>query len=89
MSAHGKLVLLGYAPGGGLPAGVAAFCSVDQPPDACGPTVSGTRPGGIHLLNGLYDAKLDHTRVLAITGLGDLGTRYGIPAGRPSGAVVR
>ncbi len=26
-------------------------------------------PGGIHLLNGLYDAKLDHVPVLAITGL--------------------
>src|SRR5438046_6817617 len=25
-------------------------------------------PGGIHLLNGLYDAKLDHQPVLAITG---------------------
>src|SRR5438105_4904219 len=26
-------------------------------------------PGGIHLLNGLYDAKLDGAAVLAITGL--------------------
>src|SRR5947208_17141260 len=26
-------------------------------------------PGAIHLLNGLYDAKLDHAPVLAITGL--------------------
>ena len=26
-------------------------------------------PGGIHLLNGLYDAKLDHQPVLALTGL--------------------
>lgn len=26
-------------------------------------------PGGIHLLNGLYDAKLDNASVLAITGL--------------------
>jgi pyruvate dehydrogenase (quinone) len=26
-------------------------------------------PGGIHLLNGLYDAKMDHVPVLAITGL--------------------
>src|SRR3989441_551221 len=26
-------------------------------------------PGGIHLLNGLYDARLDHQPVLAITGL--------------------
>src|SRR3954449_6314998 len=25
-------------------------------------------PGAIHLLNGLYDAKLDHVPVLAITG---------------------
>jgi pyruvate dehydrogenase (quinone)/pyruvate oxidase len=36
-------------------------------------------PGGIHLLNGLYDAKLDHMPVLAITGMQEtqlLGTRY-------------
>jgi pyruvate dehydrogenase (quinone)/pyruvate oxidase len=36
-------------------------------------------PGGIHLLNGLYDAKLDHAPVLAITGMqetGVLGTGY-------------
>src|ERR671922_2098320 len=26
-------------------------------------------PGGLHLINGLYDAKLDHVPVLAITGL--------------------
>src|SRR6476659_3652812 len=33
----------------------------------CGLATSG--PGGIHLLNGLYDAKLDGQPVLAITGL--------------------
>src|SRR3954451_16974686 len=36
-------------------------------------------PGGIHLLNGLYDAKLDHVPVLALTGMQEtavLGTRY-------------
>ncbi|MGI5243961.1 thiamine pyrophosphate-dependent enzyme [Dactylosporangium sp. CA-139066] len=36
-------------------------------------------PGGIHLANGLYDAKLDHAPVLAITGAqesGVLGTAY-------------
>lgn len=36
-------------------------------------------PGAIHLLNGLYDAKLDHAPVLAITGQVDsdvLGTHY-------------
>ena len=36
-------------------------------------------PGGIHLLNGLYDAKLDHQPVLAITGMQEtsvLGTAY-------------
>jgi len=36
-------------------------------------------PGGIHLLNGLYDAKLDHMPVLAITGMPEtsvLGTGY-------------
>ncbi|POM24577.1 putative thiamine pyrophosphate-containing protein YdaP [Actinomadura rubteroloni] len=36
-------------------------------------------PGAVHLLNGLYDAKLDHTPVLAITGMQEtsvLGTGY-------------
>ena len=36
-------------------------------------------PGGIHLLNGLYDAKLDHVPVLAITGAQEtslLGSSY-------------
>lgn len=36
-------------------------------------------PGAIHLLNGLYDAKLDHAPVLAITGqveTGSIGTSY-------------
>ncbi len=36
-------------------------------------------PGGIHLLNGLYDAKLDHVPVLAVTGMQEtsvLGTGY-------------
>jgi thiamine pyrophosphate-dependent acetolactate synthase large subunit-like protein len=36
-------------------------------------------PGAIHLLNGLYDAKLDHAPVLAITGMPEtsvLGTGY-------------
>ena len=34
-----------------------------------GVCVATTGPGGIHLLNGLYDAKLDGAPVLAITGL--------------------
>src|SRR5687767_6371778 len=36
-------------------------------------------PGGLHLLNGLYDAKLDHVPVLAITGMQSttlLGTHF-------------
>jgi pyruvate dehydrogenase (quinone)/pyruvate oxidase len=36
-------------------------------------------PGAIHLLNGLYDAKLDHAPVLALTGMQEtsvLGTSY-------------
>src|SRR5438046_5466996 len=36
-------------------------------------------PGGLHLINGLYDAKLDHVPVLAITGMQSttqLGTGY-------------
>src|SRR6201992_3715605 len=34
-----------------------------------GVCLSTSGPGGIHLLNGLYDAKLDGAPVLAITGL--------------------
>src|SRR5512132_2144402 len=36
-------------------------------------------PGGLHLINGLYDAKLDHVPVLAITGVqatSQLGTEF-------------
>jgi pyruvate dehydrogenase (quinone) len=44
-----------------------------------GVCVATSGPGGIHLLNGLYDAKLDHVPVLAITGMQEtavLGTHY-------------
>ncbi|WP_432827756.1 thiamine pyrophosphate-dependent enzyme [Dactylosporangium sp. CA-092794] len=44
-----------------------------------GVCVATSGPGGIHLANGLYDAKLDHAPVLAITGMqesGVLGTAY-------------
>ncbi|MEV0393567.1 thiamine pyrophosphate-dependent enzyme [Polymorphospora rubra] len=44
-----------------------------------GVCVATSGPGAIHLLNGLYDAKLDHTPVLAITGMQEtsvLGSRY-------------
>ncbi len=34
-----------------------------------GVCLAASGPGGIHLLNGLYDAKLDQAPVLAITGL--------------------
>jgi pyruvate dehydrogenase (quinone) len=34
-----------------------------------GVCIATSGPGGIHLLNGLYDAKMDHAPVLAITGL--------------------
>src|ERR1051326_5240516 len=34
-----------------------------------GVCVATSGPGGIHLLNGLYDAKLDNVPVLAITGM--------------------
>ena len=33
-----------------------------------GVCVATSGPGAIHLLNGLYDAKLDNTPVLSITG---------------------
>ena len=39
-------------------------------------------PGAIHLLNGLYDAKLDHQPVVAIVGpAGAVGARRLLPAG--------
>ncbi len=44
-----------------------------------GVCVATSGPGGIHLMNGLYDAKLDHVPVLAITGAQatpQLGTAY-------------
>jgi pyruvate dehydrogenase (quinone) len=44
-----------------------------------GVCIATSGPGGIHLLNGLYDAKLDHMPVLAITGMQEtalLGTGY-------------
>src|SRR6201992_4066427 len=44
-----------------------------------GVCLAASGPGGVHLLNGLYDAKLDHMPVLAITGMQEtslLGTGY-------------
>src|SRR3954468_15630770 len=37
-------------------------------PDALGVCMATSGPGAIHLLNGLYDAKLDHQPVVAIVG---------------------
>src|ERR671938_2159143 len=37
-------------------------------PDAIGVCMATSGPGAIHLLNGLYDAKLDHVPVVAIVG---------------------
>src|SRR6266496_1998558 len=37
-------------------------------PDVAGVCMAISGPGAIHLLNGLYDAKLDHVPVLAIVG---------------------
>src|SRR5712692_5519775 len=48
----------------------AAFmaCAYAKYTGKLGVCLSTSGPGGIHLLNGLYDAKLDHQPVLAITG---------------------
>ena len=44
--------------------------------------VSTQGPGAVHLLNGLYDAKLDHQPVVAIVGQQPThGARLGVPAG--------
>ncbi|HET9730372.1 MAG TPA: thiamine pyrophosphate-dependent enzyme [Acidimicrobiia bacterium] len=49
----------------------AAFmaCAHAKSTGRLGVCVATSGPGGIHLLNGLYDAKLDHQPVLAITGM--------------------
>ena len=46
-------------------------------------------PGAIHLLNGLYDAKLDHQPVVAIVGQqASIGDRQPLSAGsRPADAL--
>src|SRR5215831_13152488 len=48
----------------------AAFmaCAYAKYTGRLGVCVATSGPGAIHLLNGLYDAKLDHAPVLAITG---------------------
>src|SRR5437868_12699324 len=48
-------------------------------PDRLGVFMATSGPGAIHLLNGLYDAKLDHVPVVAIVGhqkRSPLGTSY-------------
>jgi pyruvate dehydrogenase (quinone) len=59
----------------------AAFmaCGYAKATGRIGVCLATSGPGGIHLLNGLYDAKLDHVPVLAITGMQEsalLGTAY-------------
>jgi pyruvate dehydrogenase (quinone) len=59
----------------------AAFmaCAYAKTTGRLGVCLATSGPGGIHLLNGLYDAKLDHQPVLAITGMQEtqlLGTGY-------------
>ena len=59
----------------------AAFmaCGYAKATGRIGVCLATSGPGAIHLLNGLYDAKLDHVPVLAITGMQEtqmLGTGY-------------
>jgi pyruvate dehydrogenase (quinone) len=59
----------------------AAFmaCGYAKATGRIGVCLATSGPGGIHLANGLYDAKLDHAPVLAITGMQEtsvLGTGY-------------
>lgn len=59
----------------------AAFmaCGYAKATGRLGVCLATSGPGGIHLLNGLYDAKLDHAPVLAVTGMQEtsvLGTDY-------------
>src|SRR5437763_6154192 len=46
-----------------------AACAYAKWTGRLGCCVATSGPGGIHLLNGLYDAKLDGAPVLAVTGL--------------------
>src|SRR5205814_4381905 len=46
-----------------------AACAYAKWTSRLGCCVATSGPGGIHLLNGLYDAKLDGAPVLAVTGL--------------------
>jgi pyruvate dehydrogenase (quinone) len=59
----------------------AAFmaCGYAKATGRLGVCLATSGPGAIHLMNGLYDAKLDHVPVLAITGMQEtqmLGTGY-------------
>src|SRR5213595_1818905 len=59
----------------------AAFmaCGYAKTTGRLGVCLATSGPGAIHLLNGLYDARLDHVPVLAITGMQAtslLGTGY-------------
>jgi pyruvate dehydrogenase (quinone) len=59
----------------------AAFmaCGYAKATGRLGVCLATSGPGAVHLLNGLYDAKLDHAPVLAITGMQEtqmLGTGY-------------
>src|SRR5256885_11319592 len=59
----------------------AAFmaCAYAKATGRIGVCLATSGPGGIHLANGLYDAKLDHMPVLSITGMQEtnvLGTGY-------------
>jgi pyruvate dehydrogenase (quinone) len=59
----------------------AAFmaCGYAKSTGRLGVCLATSGPGGVHLLNGLYDAKLDHQPVLALTGMQEtqlLGTGY-------------
>src|SRR2546430_8901920 len=54
-------------------------CAYAKATGRIGVCLATSGPGGIHLANGLYDAKLDHAPVLAITGMQEtsvLGTGY-------------
>src|SRR5919202_3984633 len=56
-----------------------AACSYAKFTGRLGVCAATSGPGAIHLLNGLYDAKLDGVPVLAITGMQEtsvLGTHY-------------
>jgi pyruvate dehydrogenase (quinone) len=66
-----------------------AACAYAKFTGRLGVCMATSGPGGVHLVNGLYDAKGDDAPVLAITGHTlDAPDRHALPAGCPARAAL-